>query len=142
MSRPLFYRRRYRSVSICERLRVTAALFVVVFPVKPLAVPAAVEHEAAPGAGRELGDACATFNAAAVATCLDFRGGNLLIHGHFGGRLGRGHQLGWGEEISAYSSDKSRGILSYLNGAYRSGIAEGAAQKDLAQFFFMRKAGG
>jgi hypothetical protein len=47
-----------------------------------------------------------------------------------------------GGESSADSSDKSRGILSYLNGAYRSGFAEGAAQNYLAQFFFMRKAGG
>jgi hypothetical protein len=43
---------------------------------------------------------------------------------------------------SADSSDKSRGILNYLNGAYRSGIAEGAAQNYLAQLLFVRKAGG
>ena len=44
-------------------------------------------------------------------------------------------------ESSADSSDKSRGILSYLNGAYRSGIAEGAAQNYLANLLIMRKAG-
>ena len=72
-----------------------ADLFVVVLPVGPLAVLAAVDNEAAPGAGRELGDACAAFGAAAVATCLDFGGGDiLLLLGRFGGRLGRGHLLG------------------------------------------------
>jgi hypothetical protein len=49
---------------------------------------------------------------------------------------------GGGErESSAHSSDKSRGILSYLNGD-RSGFAEGVAKKYLAQLLFVRKAGG
>ena len=127
---------------------------MAVLPVGPLAHLAAVDHEAAPGANRELGDACAAFGAAAVAACLDLGGGDLLLLlGRFGGRVGRGHLLGgrgggWKgkreRERAAQtdSSDKSRGILSYLNGAYRSGFAEGAAQNHLAQLLFVRKAGG
>ena len=67
-----------------------ADLFVVVFPVGPLAILAAVEHEDAPGAGRKLSDACPAFGAAAVAACLGLGGGVLLLLGRFGGRSFQG----------------------------------------------------
>jgi hypothetical protein len=66
-----------------------AALYLIWLPVGPLTVLAAVNHDAASGAGRELVGACTSFNAAAVATCLDLGSGDLFLLGRFSGRLDR-----------------------------------------------------
>jgi hypothetical protein len=74
---------------------------MVALPVATLTALPEVAHEAAPGAGKELGDACADIGAAAVAKCLGLGGwySVLLLLGRFGGRLGRGQSKQLREKV-------------------------------------------